>query len=64
MLLHGDLFVRDKYVVSLGCNCGCIGITAILMGASKILFADESEAYFNLIKNNAIMVEDEHEFVA
>ena len=40
LLMHGDLFVRDKYVANLGSQAGCIGITAILMGATKVLFAD------------------------
>ena len=62
-LLHGDIDVQDKNVIDLGCGSGNIGITSILMGASKVLFTDIAPEYFDFIKKNPIIVPEEHEFL-
>jgi predicted RNA methylase len=33
LIVNGDISVREKNVIDLGCGCGNIGIAAILMGA-------------------------------
>lgn len=64
LVLHDDINVRDKDVIDLGCGCGNIGMAAILMGATKVLFSDIVPEYLTHIKKYELMVSEEHEFVS
>jgi len=60
MLLHHDINVVGKKVVDLGCGTGIVGMTAVLMGAAKILFSDSNPAYFEHFKNYPLYIDIAH----
>ena len=52
-------FVKNRVVVDLGAGTGVLGIGALLLGASKVVFLEKDESAIDLLKNNLNKVEEE-----
>lgn len=50
--------IDDKTVADLGCGTGILGISALIMGAKKVIFVDIDDKVFEKVKENISIVED------
>ena len=53
-LLNKDIDVRNKNIVDLGCGCGIVGITCLILKANKVLFTDIQSMHLKSIPCNEI----------
>lgn len=63
LIMHGNIRVKDKSIIDLGCDFGSIGLCSMLMGATNILFSDANGFHLPLIKNHNLIIAEEHEFI-
>ncbi len=54
--------IEEKTIIDLGCGTGILGIGALLMGATHIIFVDIDATVYQTLKANLKQVQEEYEF--
>lgn len=55
LILHREISVNLKNIIDLGCGSGNIGIAALAMGASKVLFTDINSNHLEILPQNTYL---------
>lgn len=62
-IFHGDIEVKGKNVIDLGCGCGNFGISALIMGANEVLFTDVHKLHLPLLQNNPFVNQNSNNII-